>query len=322
MLVAPSSEALDPGGEGRVEVRPPGPRNARVRHFACDRVLDRVLALALDRRAQPEPDEISFLEQAEVRLRFWAELVDGAAPEDAADDRGGLEGFLLGGREQVDARRHHGLHRVRHQKTTRKLLHRPAAVPVLEQALIDQGPEHLFHKEGIAFGLGDHVTQEAWWVRVKQAAEQLLGRLSLQRLEYERLSTKTAEARSAIQQLGPRRHQHEQWAVNTLKQVLQQIEERILGPVEILDEDGGGTGRCELLEQRDPGVLEAIAGSKRVQVACDVQPERQPQDLTVAESGEDALRRIPVEDAKLLLEDLAKRPERNLPVGEAPARAL
>jgi len=84
--------------------------------------------------------------------------------------------------------------------------------------------------------------------------------------------------------------------VNTLKQVLQQIEEGILGPVEILDEDGGGTVRCELLEQRDPGVLEAIAGSKRVQVACDVQPERQPQDLTVAESGENALRRIPVED--------------------------
>jgi hypothetical protein len=33
---------------------------------------------------------------------------------------------------------------------------------VPEEALIDQGPEHLFHKEGIAFGLGDHVTQEAW----------------------------------------------------------------------------------------------------------------------------------------------------------------
>jgi len=103
--------------------------------------------------------------------------------------------------------------------------------------------------------------------------------------------------------------------VNTLKQVLQQIEEGILGPVEILDEDGGGTGRCELLEQRHPGVLEAIAGSKRVQVACDVQPERQPQNFTVAESGENALRRIPVEDAQLLLEDLAKGPERNLPVG-------
>src|SRR5262249_61546063 len=133
---------------------------------------------------------------------------------------------------------------------------------------------------------------------------------------------KTAEARSAIQQLGPRRHQREEWAVNTLKQVLQQIEEGILGPVEILDQNGGRTGPCELLEQRDPGVLEAIAGSKRVQIACDVQPERQPQDLTVAETVQDALRRVPVEDAYLLLEDLAKRPVRNLPVREAPARAL
>src|SRR5205814_5165663 len=130
-----------------------------------------------------------FLEQTEVGLRFRAELVDGAAPEDAADDRGGLEGFLLGGREQVDSRRDHGLHRVRHQKTTRKRLHRPATVAVLEEALIDQGPQHLFHKEGIAFGLGDRVTQEAGWVRAKQAAEQFHGRLRLQRLEYERLST-------------------------------------------------------------------------------------------------------------------------------------
>src|SRR5262245_64653476 len=92
VLVAPSAEALDPGAKSRVEVRTPGPRNARVRHFARDRVLDRVLALALDRGSQPEPDEISFLEQAEVGLGFRAELVDGAAPEDAADDRGGLEG--------------------------------------------------------------------------------------------------------------------------------------------------------------------------------------------------------------------------------------
>jgi hypothetical protein len=79
--------------------------------------------------------------------------------------------------------------------------------------------------------------------------------------------------------------------------MLQQIEEGILGPVEILDQHGGRTGLCELIEQRDPGILEAIAGSKRVQVACDVQSERQPQDLTLAESVQDYLRRVPVEDS-------------------------
>src|SRR5205085_1381423 len=104
--------------------------------------------------------------------------------------------------------------------------------------------------------------------------------------------------------------------------MLQQIEERILGPVEILHQDGRRTSRRQLFEQRDPGVLEAIAGSKRVQVGCDVEPERQPQDLTIAESGEDALTRIPVEDAELLLEDLSKGPEHDLAVGETPTRAL
>ena len=199
MLVASSSEALNPGGEGSVEVCPPGPRNARVRHFACDRVLDRVLALALDRGSEPAPDEISFLEQAEVGLRSRAKLVDGAAPEDATDDRGGLERLLLGGLEQVDARRHERLHGVRNEKPTRKLPHRPGAVLLLEQALIDQRAEHLFQEEGIAFGLRDHLAQQARWVRAKQPAEQLLGRLNPQRLERERLRTETAEPRSTVQ---------------------------------------------------------------------------------------------------------------------------
>ena len=110
--------------------------------------------------------------------------------------------------------------------------------------------------------------------------------------------------------------------MNAHEKMLQQIEERILGPVEILHQDGRRTSRRQLFEQRDPGVLEAIAGSKRVQVGCDVEPERQPQDLTIAESGEDALTRIPVEDAELLLEDLSKGPEHDLAVGETPTRAL
>ena len=110
--------------------------------------------------------------------------------------------------------------------------------------------------------------------------------------------------------------------MNAHEKVLEQIEEGILGPVEILHEDGGETSRRELLEQRDPGILEVVAGREWVQVARDIQPERQPQDLAVAEAGENVLRRIPLQDAELLLEDLPKSPERDLTVRETPARAL
>src|SRR5207253_6300836 len=65
VLVAPAAKALDPRGEVRVQVGSPRLRNAFVRHFARDCVLDRVFALTLDRGSQSKPDEISFLEEAE-----------------------------------------------------------------------------------------------------------------------------------------------------------------------------------------------------------------------------------------------------------------
>jgi hypothetical protein len=66
-------------------------------------VLERVLRLAGDRRARTPADEVAILEDAEVRPQVRDKLVNGARPEDAADDRSGLKRCLFGEREKVDA---------------------------------------------------------------------------------------------------------------------------------------------------------------------------------------------------------------------------
>ncbi len=104
--------------------------------------------------------------------------------------------------------------------------------------------------------------------------------------------------------------------------MLQHLEQRLLGPVQVLDEECDGTFGGELLEQRRPRVLKAIPRDERVQAPGDVETECEPEDLAAVQPFERSLGRVAVEQAELLLEDLAERPVRDLAVGQAAPRAL
>src|SRR5581483_4019438 len=95
LLVAAAAEALEPRRERRVETGALRLRDARVGDLPGDCVLDGVLALPLDRRPVPATNEVALLEHAQVGLDAFEQLVDGAAPEDAADQRGCLQRRLL-----------------------------------------------------------------------------------------------------------------------------------------------------------------------------------------------------------------------------------
>src|SRR5205823_9597795 len=86
-----------------------------------------------------------------------------------------------------------------------------------------------------------------------------------------------------------------------------------------------GVQTCALpifLEQLDPRLLEPVARGERVQVARDVEPERQAEDLPARELRADALGVVALEDPEVLLEDLAERPVGDpAPVGQAAAGA-
>ena len=116
VLVASESGFLEPRGEGSVQLCPPRLGDALVDHLARERVLDRVLALAGKRGAGATADEVALGEQLEVG-HTADELVDRARPEDASDDGSHLQGRLLRGRQQVDARSQDRLHRVGNLET-------------------------------------------------------------------------------------------------------------------------------------------------------------------------------------------------------------
>jgi hypothetical protein len=86
-----------------------------------------------------------------------------------ADHRGRLEQALVLGRQTVDARRQHGLHRDRHLRA-RKGARQPVAAALARQdAALDQATNALLDEEGVALGASDqHALERLQFVRVAQ----------------------------------------------------------------------------------------------------------------------------------------------------------
>ena len=150
VLVSAFSGPLEPAREARMEPRPLLRRQALVGDFAGERVLDRELALADDRRARSMTNEIPFLEHTQIRLEALEQLVDGAGPERAPDDGGRLQRRLLGRLQEVDAGCQNRPHRVGYHELVGELVGGPAAVLTLEHAPVDQRANELLDEEGIA----------------------------------------------------------------------------------------------------------------------------------------------------------------------------
>ena len=111
-------------------------------------------------------------------------------------------------------------------------------------------------------------------------------------------------------ELGPGGGDDQQRAAHVAHRPLEQLEQRRLGPVDVLHEQDDRPMRAGLVQELDPGVPETVARSQRVQVAGDVAAEREAEDRAI------------VERAGLLLEDLPNGPVRpRRPVREAPADA-
>src|SRR5919204_173481 len=134
MLIASLAAAPEPAGKARVQLRPLCLRQAAVRDLARERVLDRILTLARQRRAGAPPDEVSLGEQLEVGHPA-DELIDRAGPEDAPDYRRCLQ------------RR---LHRVRNLEARGQLCARPGTVAAHEHAAVDQRRQQLLDEEWVA----------------------------------------------------------------------------------------------------------------------------------------------------------------------------
>ena len=58
--------------------------------------------------------------------------------------------------------------------------------------------------------------------------------------------------------------------------MLEQVEQLVIGPVDVLDQEHGRLLSRGRRQKRRPRVLEAIAHGERMEAACDVESERQP----------------------------------------------
>src|SRR5439155_25492781 len=153
----------------------------------------------------------------------------------------------------------------------------------------------------------DHVRQAAR----KQLYAHQITLLIQERLQLEQhTACARTPARSALEQFGSRGRDHEQRPSNAAEYVLEQVQKLGLRPMDVLDEHDRGPLTDDLGQELCPGVLEAVARGERVQVAGDVEAEREAENLPGAESVEREFGRVAFEEAQVLLQHLAQRPIR------------
>jgi hypothetical protein len=80
--------------------------------------------------------------------------------------------------------------------------------------------------------------------------------------------------------------------------------------VHVLDQHDNRLFRCELGQESRPGRVQAVARRERMEIAGDVEPEREPENLASTEPAADVVGPIGFTDLDLVLQDLAEGPSR------------
>ena len=228
VLVAPVPRQLEPRGEARMKPRPSRLRQTSVGDVPGERVRDRELALADDRRARPVPHEIALLQQAKVRLDALEQLVDRTRPEGAADHRRRLQTRLLGRLEQVDPSGENGLHRVGHDEVARQLATRPVPASGLVRPLVDQRPQELLDEERVSLrSHGRRPRERTRELGRKQLVDQARRVSGGQRLQPERLGLAATPTprRATVNELRSCGAEQQQRTADVLQRGFEQVEE-------------------------------------------------------------------------------------------------
>src|ERR671930_1730000 len=182
--------------------------------------------------------------------------------------------------------------------------------------MVDQRRDELLDEERVSLSAvhnrGAKLSGKLGRQQLPQEHVRLIAR---ERLEPEKrgVAPSPAPRRSAVEQLGSRRADQEQRPVHVAYEALDQIEQIVFGPVEVLDQDDSGSFADEDAEKIDPCLLERVTRGERVELRGGVEAERQPENLSRAEALPHGLRRIALADPKVLLEPFSE-----CPVGDAP----
>ena len=304
----------EPLREARVVLRTRELRHARVRDLADQGVLEAVRRLARDRRARLAEQELALqevVEQGLVLRDVGREVLERALPEDPPDDRAALEQRLRIGREVVDAGRDERLQRVR------DTIGRAVA-----GAALDEHADRLLDEQRVPLGAVERFLRKRLGSLsggARELAEQLLDELGAlllrERLELDRrrAHAPAAPTRSCVEQLGSGEAEDQDRRPHPVGDVLDEVEQWRLGPVDVLEEED------ERLDVGDPlhdlacrprDLLRAALAFERLHQPC-CEPENVRHGLlgaALAELLERLLERIVVGDARGGLDHLAERP--------------
>ena len=186
-------------------------------------------------------------------LRIRREAHDRLPAEDAADHGRPLDDRALPRREPVEPSRQQRLDRRRDHGSPELDVRLPAIVPLREQPVVDQHPQHLLDEERIALGRGDDLrTEIPGDVLAEQVGDEQLALLRAERLEHDRarVGQRSRPRRHRLGELGPSRTQdQDRRAAAESGEVLDQVQERRLGPVDVVEHDDDRVLLREGLEQ-------------------------------------------------------------------------
>ena len=302
----------------------------------------RVLRLAGDGGAALAADELLPLERVqrlvELELHAAADRGQPRGPEDLADHRGVLDELLLGRRERVEARCDHPLHRLG-QRQLAVGVQLPPVRAVDEEAAILEHPHVLLRVERVAAGAREHARLDLGRQQrlLEQRPEQTRGLLLGERRDRDgrRVPLAAAPAGPALEQLGARRADDEQrHAGRPVGEIVDEVEQAVVGPVQILEDEHQRPLLGQRLEQAAPRRERLVAAVARVlagRAEADERAQEAADPAALRLVGEDVLEhrgqlrlggveRVALEDPGLRLHDLAERPVAEaLAVGQRPA---
>jgi hypothetical protein len=242
-----SGRHLDPLRDGGVRMAALPARQALVRDIPREDVLEDELRLPGYRRGELAPDELALLEPVERLAQFVSVAVqkepDGFRPEDATDDRGALQRPLLRCLQQVDPRGQDALHGVGDVDVGDVGRREPPILATDDAALVDQLPDDLLHEERVALGaLQDpRVNRLGEVLDLEEECHESVSVVKRERVERDRRHVPLAATppRTPVRELGTGRTHEQHGSDDSVCELLEEVEQRRAGPVDVLDHDDG-----------------------------------------------------------------------------------
>jgi hypothetical protein len=114
-------------------------------------------------------------------------------------------------------------------------------------------------------------------------------------------------------EVGPRGRKQQQRCGDVTRQPFDQLQQRRFGPVHVLDEQDDWTVARLFRQEVDPRGVEPVPRGEWMEVACDVEAEREAEDLAVAEPSPGRLRWVALEDSEMLFQRLSEGPQNVMP---------